>query len=127
MTHPDNEDVILLRMDYPKGTRVRFLNGPGDDRLPPPGTIGVVKEVNALGVLIVDWKDKIGGLLPWLDTFEIRPFKVYAYDGIMLWKNEELAKAHYEKAIAEAPPMYKAGYQKVLNEISQRRDVCYAA
>ena len=53
------KDVIraaigMLRINYPKGTRVELIKM--DDRHAPPiGTLGTVKCVDSIGTIHVDW------------------------------------------------------------------------
>ena len=56
--------VGMLRINYPKGTRVELIKM-DDVQAPPIGTQGTVTGVNDIGTIMVDWDNgsKLGGAL----------------------------------------------------------------
>ena len=56
--------VGMLRINYPKGTRVELIKM-DDVQAPPIGTQGTVTEVDDIGTIMVDWDNgsKLGVVL----------------------------------------------------------------
>ena len=56
--------VGMLRINYPKGTRVELMKM-DDIQAPPIGTQGTVTEVDDIGTIMVDWDNgsKLGVVL----------------------------------------------------------------
>jgi hypothetical protein len=59
MRFPNNEQIELLRKEYPTGTRVELLQM-DDVQAPPRGTKGTVYGVDDTGSLLVHWDNGSG-------------------------------------------------------------------
>ena len=67
----DEKTKEELRNKYPVGTRVKLILM-DDDQAPPPGTLGTVVGVDAMGTIHVDWDDGCGlGVAYGVDECEV--------------------------------------------------------
>jgi len=63
--------VEVLRQEYPAGTKVRLIAMPDDPRPIDPGTCGVVRSVDDIGTIHVEWENgRFLGLCLGIDSFE---------------------------------------------------------
>lgn len=61
-----------IKKSFPKGTRVELINMPDDPQPVPPGTKGVVRLVDDIGTIFVDWENgQRLGLVLGVDSFKI--------------------------------------------------------
>lgn len=75
---PSKAQVLLLRQQYPSGTRIRLIEMPNDPQPIPQGATGTVKFVDDAGQLLMDWDNgRSLSLIPGEDRFETiqSPFK----------------------------------------------------
>ena len=63
--------VGMLRINYPKGSRVELVKM-DDVQVPPLGTQGTVTEVDDIGTIMVDWDNgsKLGVVLGEVDLVQ---------------------------------------------------------
>lgn len=95
----DPEELTLMSLNFPKGTRLILLSpegGEDNELAPPAGTRGVSLGVDEYGLLHVKWDTGVKyNLSVGKDRFDVHPFSIIFENRMKTWINVEDAIKYY--------------------------------
>ena len=126
---PDGEELDMIRLEYPIGSRITLLNMQADNA-PLKNSRGIVRKVFDVGAVLVDWTHPNGtkttrAFIPGVDQVKKLPIAVFFNNEISYWANVDRAKRHYQKLYEkECDPGKKRKIRRILDGLEQNVDYC---